>query len=99
MDPQALADRRQERCRNWGHSTARFRASRPRPPAASGSARKARGRLLTAEDTEAASLHGRVRRKQGYTAPLVVREAKLLLQSLAECVQQNLLAIQVSYLI
>ena len=60
---------------------------------------RARGRLLTAEDTEAASLHGRVRRKQGYTAPLVVREAKLLLQSLAECVQQNLLAIQVSYLI
>ena len=60
---------------------------------------RARGRLLTTEDTDAAVRHGNIRRKQGYTAPLVVREAKLLLQSLAECVQQNLLAIQVSYLI
>jgi hypothetical protein len=29
----------------------------------------------------------------------VIREAKLLLGALAQCVQQNLLAIQVSYLI
>jgi ActR/RegA family two-component response regulator len=60
---------------------------------------RARGRQLTPEDTDAAHLHGHVRRKQGYSVPLVVREAKLLLRSLAECVQQNLLAIQVSYLI
>ena len=40
-----------------------------------------------------------LRGKQGYTAPLVIREAKLLLGALAQCVQQNLLAIQVSYLI
>ena len=60
---------------------------------------RARGRQLTAEDTDAAQLHGTIRRKQGYTIPLVVREAKILLRLLADCVQQNLLAIQVSYLI
>jgi ActR/RegA family two-component response regulator len=60
---------------------------------------RARGRQLTPEDTDAAELHGAVRRKQGYSIPLVVREAKILLRVLADCVQQNLLAIQVSYLI
>jgi ActR/RegA family two-component response regulator len=59
----------------------------------------ARGKHLTAEQTEAAALHGAARQKHGYTAPLIVREAKLLLRVLAECVQQNLLAIQVSNLI
>lgn len=58
-----------------------------------------RGAEITAEHARAAALHGTVRRKQGYSAPLVVREAKLLLRVLAECVQQNLLAIQVSNLI
>jgi DNA-binding response OmpR family regulator len=60
---------------------------------------RARGKQLTPADTDAASQHGTARRKQGYGIPLVVREAKLLLRALAECVQQNLLAIQVSYLI
>jgi ActR/RegA family two-component response regulator len=60
---------------------------------------RTKGRQLTPEDTQAAALHGILRRKQGYTAPLVIREAKLLLGALAQCVQQNLLAIQVSYLI
>jgi len=60
---------------------------------------RARGRQLTPEDKDAAELHGAVRRKQGYSIPLVVREAKILLRVLADCVQQNLLAIQVSYLI
>lgn len=60
---------------------------------------RARGRQLTPEDKDAAKLHGAVRRKQGYSIPLVVREAKILLRVLADCVQQNLLAIQVSYLI
>jgi len=59
----------------------------------------AHGKQLTPEDTEVAQLHGAIRRKQGYTIPLVVREAKILLRALADCVQQNLLAIQVSYLI
>jgi DNA-binding response OmpR family regulator len=60
---------------------------------------RAKGRESTPQAAEAAALHGRVRRSQGYSAPLVVREAKLLLQVVAECVQQNLLAIQVSNLI
>jgi ActR/RegA family two-component response regulator len=60
---------------------------------------RARGRQLTPEDTDAAALHGKIRRTQGYTAPLIVREAKLLLRSIADCVQQNLLSIQVSYVI
>jgi len=60
---------------------------------------RTKGRHLTPEDTKAAALHGTLRRRQGYSVPLVVREAKLLLGALAECVQQNLLAIQVSYLI
>jgi DNA-binding NtrC family response regulator len=59
----------------------------------------ARGRKLTPKDARAAALHGTTRRKQGYTVPLVIRESKLLLRVLAECVQQNLLAIEVSHLI
>jgi ActR/RegA family two-component response regulator len=60
---------------------------------------RARGRQLTPEDTAAAQLHGALRRKQGYSTALVVREAKILLRAIADCVQENLLAIQVSYLI
>ncbi len=60
---------------------------------------RARGRLRTPEDIDSASVHGKIRFQQGYPVALLVREAKLLLLSLAECVQQNLLAIQVSYLI
>jgi ActR/RegA family two-component response regulator len=60
---------------------------------------RAHGRQLTAEDDDAAQLHGRIRRKQGYSIPLVVREARMLLRAIADCVQQNLLAIEVSYLI
>ena len=60
---------------------------------------RARGRQLTQEDTDASQLHGRMRRQQGYSIPLVVREAKILLRAIADCVQENLLAIQVSYLI
>jgi ActR/RegA family two-component response regulator len=60
---------------------------------------RARGKQLTPADTDAAQLHGASRRKQGYSIPLVVRESKMLLRAIADCVQQNLLAIQVSYLI
>jgi ActR/RegA family two-component response regulator len=59
----------------------------------------AQGKDITPSDVQAATLHGSARRKQGYTAPMVVREAKLLLRVLADCVQQNLLAIQISNLI
>jgi CheY-like chemotaxis protein len=60
---------------------------------------RARGRDVSPEEADAAALHGITRRKQGYTIPLLVREAKLLLRVIAECVQHNLLAIQVSNLI
>jgi ActR/RegA family two-component response regulator len=59
----------------------------------------ARGRATNDNDVRAATLHGAMRRAQGYTPPLIVREAKLLLHVLADCVQQNLLSIQVSNLI
>lgn len=60
---------------------------------------RARGKQLTDKYTDAAQVHGAIRHNQGYTVPLVVREAKILFRVLANCVQQNLLAIQVSYLI
>jgi len=59
----------------------------------------ARGNEITPDQANAAALHGEMRRRQGYTVPLVVREAKLLLRVLAQCVQKNLLSIQVSNLI
>jgi hypothetical protein len=60
---------------------------------------RARGKQLTPEYADAAELHGVGRHKQGYTVPLVVREARILFRALADCVQQNLLAIQMSHLI
>lgn len=58
-----------------------------------------RGRAISEDDAHAAAFHGTMRQRQSYTAPLVVREAKLLLRVLAECVQRNLLSIQISNLI
>jgi CheY-like chemotaxis protein len=58
----------------------------------------AKGNAIISDEANAAALHGEIRKRQGYTAPLVVREAKLLLRVLAECVQKNLLSIQVSNL-
>jgi ActR/RegA family two-component response regulator len=60
---------------------------------------RAHGSQATSADRDAAQLHGETRRKQGYSIPLVVREARMLLRAIADCVQQNLLAIEVSYLI
>lgn len=59
----------------------------------------ARGKEVTRDQINAAALHGEMRKRCGYTVPLVVREAKLLLRVLAECVQKNLLSIEVSNLI
>ncbi|HTM37745.1 MAG TPA: response regulator [Terriglobales bacterium] len=49
--------------------------------------------------TRAAREHGVVRRKQGYSIPLLVRETRLLHDVIANCMQQNLLTIEISYLI
>ena len=50
-------------------------------------------------DLEAAALHGRLRRKQGYTVPLLIREAHILKEILADCLQDHLLEVDISYLI
>lgn len=50
-------------------------------------------------DIEAARDHGIVRRKQGYTVPLLIRETRLLHDVIAKCMQQNLLSVEISYLI
>lgn len=50
-------------------------------------------------DTHAARDHGVGRRKQGYTVPLLIRETRFLDEVIADCMQQNLLVIEISYLI
>jgi ActR/RegA family two-component response regulator len=61
--------------------------------------RRMRGKETRPEDREVAVLHGSLRLAQGYTIPLMIREAKLLERCLGEGIQQNLLAIEVSHLI
>jgi DNA-binding response OmpR family regulator len=51
------------------------------------------------EDTKAARLHGSMRRKQGYSIPLLIREARLLQMTVVGLVQRNLLNINLSYLV
>ena len=58
-----------------------------------------RGNEISEADHRAARDHGATRRKQGYTVPLMIRESRLLHDAIANCVQMNLLAVQISYLI
>ena len=51
------------------------------------------------EGTRAARLHGSTRRKQRYTLPLLMREARLLQAAVIEAVQRNLLSMNLSYLV
>jgi DNA-binding response OmpR family regulator len=59
----------------------------------------AAGANLSQEAISAARAHGLVRRKQGFTVPLLIRETRLLHDSVSRCVQANLLAIEISYLL
>ncbi len=59
----------------------------------------ARGEKISAGDLKAAADHGIVRRQQNYTAPLLIREERLLQTAVARCLQSNLLSIDISYLI
>jgi DNA-binding response OmpR family regulator len=59
----------------------------------------AEGKDLTAEDREAYVRHGAVRYKQGYTVPLLIREARLLQAALATCIQRNFTDIEMNYLV
>jgi len=58
-----------------------------------------RGEEISDADRVAAREHGVTRRKQGFTVPLLIRESRLLHDAISRCVQSNLLAVQISYLI
>jgi DNA-binding response OmpR family regulator len=58
-----------------------------------------RGEEITEADRASAQDHGVIRRKQGFTVPLLIRESRLLHDAVARCVQNNLLAVQISHLI
>ena len=57
------------------------------------------GKVLSEVDLSAARDHGALRKKQGYTVPLMIRESRLLNDAIATSVQVNLLAVQISHLI
>src|SRR5206468_545970 len=59
----------------------------------------AEGKELTAENRKAYVRHGAIRYRQGYTVPLLIREARLLQASLADCIQRNFTAIEMNYLV
>ena len=59
----------------------------------------AEGKQLTAEDTNAYVRHGVVRYRQGYSVPLLIREARVLQASVAECIQRNFNGVELSYLV
>jgi YesN/AraC family two-component response regulator len=61
--------------------------------------RLADGEQVSEVDTNAAHDHGIVRERQGYTVPLMLRETRLLDETIAKCMQDNLLSIQISHLI
>ena len=54
---------------------------------------------LSAELVELSRCHGRSRYEQGYSAPLLVEENRILCSSILNCVQSNLLSADVSNLV
>lgn len=61
--------------------------------------RGSRGTPVTADARKSAAKHGLIRFRQGYTIPMMVREAKVLRRVIGEYVQQNLMVINLSHLI
>jgi len=61
--------------------------------------RISRGEEIQEMELSAARDHGIIRRKQGFTIPLLLRETRLLHDVIAKCMQENLLSIEISYLI
>src|SRR5881227_4246910 len=59
----------------------------------------AEGKELTADNRKAYVRHGAIRYRQGYTVPLLIREARLLQASLADCIQRNFTGIEMNYLV
>ena len=61
--------------------------------------RIARQGSVMPEDKEAAAMHGALRRKQGYSVPLLIREARILKRTVADCLQKHLLEVDISFII
>jgi cobalamin-dependent methionine synthase I len=59
----------------------------------------AEGKELSPEHRTAYLDHGTIRQKQGYSVPLLIREARLLQASAADCIQHNFKGIEMSYLV
>jgi YesN/AraC family two-component response regulator len=60
---------------------------------------RARGAEFTSDHARAAALHGATRRKQGYSIPLLIREAKILQVVIGNRIQKNLLEAKLSNLV
>jgi YesN/AraC family two-component response regulator len=59
----------------------------------------AEGKELAAEDRKTYVRHGAIRYKQGYTVPLLIREARALQASLASRIQRSFTEIEMNYLV
>ena len=57
------------------------------------------GMEIAKESRRVAALHGETRLQQGYSARLLLREAKLLQDAIAACIHRHLLEIEISSLI
>ncbi len=55
--------------------------------------------VITPDTLHAAAEHGRLRRRQGYSIPMLVNETRLLRRSICDMVQNHLLAVEISYVI
>lgn len=55
--------------------------------------------IVSQKALEAAVDHGRVRRRQGYTVPLLLKEGRLLRRVVSEMIQNNLLSVDISHLL
>ncbi len=54
---------------------------------------------VTAEDRKSSVTHGALRRQQGYSVPMLIRESRILKRNVAETLQHHLLEVDISYLI
>ena len=54
---------------------------------------------ISSEGLERASVHGRLRRDQGYSVSMVVEETRLLFKVISQVLQENLLSIDISSVI
>jgi DNA-binding response OmpR family regulator len=59
----------------------------------------ARDQAIGEERQQAARKHGELRYRQGYSAPMLIAEARLLQNVIAECVRRNFLTVDLSNLV